>query len=282
MNAFYTQQLINALPYLFLFLVILELVIFLRNQPDLFSWRDWLSNIFLFGTSVKLFSFLIVSLKLNWLESSVAYLFSHGLKLIPDNKLSLSVVLIAFLVVDLLFFVQHYACHKIRFLWCIHNLHHSSEFFNLTTQYRHSIFGYFTRHAFFVFPLSWLGFYPSQISVSIALNFFFQAVLHTPAIKNLGFLELFLNTPSHHRVHHGINPQYVDKNFGSAFIVWDKLFKTFEPENEPVNYGITKKIDYSNVIKATFTECLDMFRDAKKARNFKEFINAFISVANRE
>lgn len=281
MTVFNIQYFIKSLPYVFLILAITELLFFLRKSSQLFSWKDWLTNIILFSASVKLFNYLLIPLQQNWFNSFNSYLFSNGLKLIANKTPTLFSLFIAFLLIDFIFYVQHYACHKIRFLWCIHVVHHSSEFLNLSTQYRHSIFGYFTRLAFFIFPLSWLGFYPTQISIAIALNFFIQAILHTQAINKLGLLEFIFNTPSHHRVHHGTNSQYLDKNFASALIIWDKIFKTFAPEIEPVKFGITKKIDYTNVFKANFDEWKDLLKDVWNSKNISDLIKSLVTIPGK-
>ncbi len=103
-----------------------------------------------------------------------------------------------------------------------------------------------------------------------------QFVNHTEAVRSLGPLEWLLNTPSHHRVHHGSNPRYLDKNFGGIFIIWDRLFGTFEREDEPVVYGLTKNIDTYNPLRIAFHEWRAMFRDVRAARRWRDKIGCLL------
>ncbi|MCS7087030.1 MAG: sterol desaturase family protein, partial [Bacteroidia bacterium] len=115
-----------------------------------------------------------------------------------------------------------------------------------------------------------LGFDPVMILVINSVHTVYQFWIHTELIGKLGPLEWFLNTPSHHRVHHGANPQYLDKNYGGALIVWDRLFGTFAEEKEKVVYGLTKNISSYNPVYVNFHEWRDMFKDAAKAESWKD------------
>ncbi len=147
--------------------------------------------------------------------------------------------LLTFVLVDLAFYWYHRLSHEIPLLWTMHHTHHSSPWMNLTTAVRLNWVAKFVSPVFFA-PLVILGMSPFVIGVSLALGLLYQLFLHTEAIGRLGGFEgTLLNTPSAHRVHHGRNRQYIDKNYAGVFIVWDRLFGTYEPEEERVHYGVT-------------------------------------------
>lgn len=146
---------------------------------------------------------------------------------------------LTFLAVEFAYYWYHRFSHEIPFLWAIHHTHHSSTHMNLTTAVRLNWLGGFVSIPFFM-PLVLFGFSPELIVLTLALNLLFQFFLHTQAVAKLGVLEgLFLNTPSAHRVHHGTNPAYIDKNYGGLLIVFDRLFGTWQSEKETVRYGVT-------------------------------------------
>jgi len=144
-----------------------------------------------------------------------------------------------FLLQDLAFYTMHLVDHKVRLFWAVHITHHSSEEFNLGVGFRSSVFEPLYRFIYFI-PIVLLGFAPLDIFFVFSITQLYGIFIHTQYINRLGFLEWFMATPSHHRVHHGKNPQYIDRNMGMFLIIWDRLFGTFTPENEPVVYGVTK------------------------------------------
>jgi sterol desaturase/sphingolipid hydroxylase (fatty acid hydroxylase superfamily) len=155
---------------------------------------------------------------------------------LPDTAWSF---LVTFIVADFAFYVYHRASHAFPLLWTMHHAHHSSPWMNLTTAVRLSWLGKFASPLIFA-PFVLLGLSPEFLTASLALGLVFQFFLHTEVIGRLGWFEgKLLNTPSAHRVHHGSNTQYIDKNYAGVFIVWDHLFGTYEPEGEPVRYGTT-------------------------------------------
>jgi alkylglycerol monooxygenase len=141
-----------------------------------------------------------------------------------------------FLLDDLCYYWSHRAAHRLRVLWASHVVHHSSGRFNLSVATRHSWTGGLTDWVFWM-PLALLGFSPLQIVGMQGLSLIWQFAVHTPYVRGLGPLEWVLNTPSHHRVHHGRNPEYLDRNFGGVLIVWDRLFGSFAAERAPVDFG---------------------------------------------
>lgn len=149
------------------------------------------------------------------------------------------VFLLTFLVADCAYYWYHRLSHEIPLMWTMHHTHHSSLWYNLTTAVRLNWLANFVSPLFFA-PLVLVGFSPFWVTASLALGLFYQFFLHTEAVPRLGRFEgLLLNTPSAHRVHHGSNSQYIDKNYGGALIIWDRLFGTYEAEGEKVRYGVT-------------------------------------------
>jgi sterol desaturase/sphingolipid hydroxylase (fatty acid hydroxylase superfamily) len=152
-------------------------------------------------------------------------------------------------------------------LWAAHVVHHQSEDYNLAVALRQNILTSFTSVPFFL-PLALAGVSPIVFASMNALSLLYQFWIHTELVGRLGWCEEWLNTPSHHRVHHGINPRYLDKNYGAIFIVWDRLFGTFEPERAPVEYGLTKNIETFSLWKIAFHEYAAIARDLYRARSW--------------
>jgi sterol desaturase/sphingolipid hydroxylase (fatty acid hydroxylase superfamily) len=158
----------------------------------------------------------------------------------------------------------HRVHHEVRLFWAAHVNHHSSQHYNLSTALRQSWTTPLTGPWFWL-PLPLIGFAPQMIVVAQVVSLLYQYWIHTEMIGRLGWLEAILNTPSHHRVHHGRNPQYLDKNYGGIFIIYDRLYGTFEPEAEAVDYGLTTNIETFNPVRIAFHEWAAMFRDARRA-----------------
>ncbi len=169
---------------------------------------------------------------------------------------------------DLCYYVFHRAHHRVRLFWCTHSVHHSSQRFNFAVALRQPWTESLTAYWFWL-PLPLIGFHPIAIIGMQSISLIYQFFVHTEAVRTLGPLEGVINTPSHHRVHHGNNAQYLDKNYGGIFIVWDRLFGTFEPEAERVRYGLTKNLDTFNPLKIALGEWLAMFRDIGHAQGWR-------------
>ena len=179
--------------------------------------------------------------------------------------------IITFISIDLVFYVYHRMSHRIRFLWAIHLSHHSSEEMNFAVSFRQAWFGPISKIPFFmVLPI--LGFDPTIIAVAGVISTLWGIVGHTQVIGKLGPLEWIFNTPSHHRVHHGSNKQYIDKNYGNLLIIWDRLFGTFEPEEEEVKFGLVNNVNTFNPVKVTFMAWMSMIKDLKQKNSFFEAI----------
>jgi sterol desaturase/sphingolipid hydroxylase (fatty acid hydroxylase superfamily) len=170
--------------------------------------------------------------------------------------------------VDLAYYWFHRLHHEVRVLWASHVPHHSSQRYNLATALRQA-WTPFTALPFYL-PLAWLGFEPVLIGAAHGINLLYQFWIHTELIDRLGPLEWVLNTPSHHRVHHGANVQYLDRNYAGILIVWDRLFGSFEPERERARYGLTKNIASFSPFYVAFHEWIALFRDAFSAGSLRD------------
>jgi sterol desaturase/sphingolipid hydroxylase (fatty acid hydroxylase superfamily) len=170
---------------------------------------------------------------------------------------------------DFIYYFNHRFMHESRYMWAIHEVHHSSERYNLSTALRQPVadaFGTFVPYS----VLSLFGIRPELISTARGINLLYQYWIHTDTIRRLGPFERMLNTPSHHRVHHGANRQYIDRNHGSIFIVWDRLFGTFEPEGDAVVYGLTKNIKTFNPVRVGTHEHAEMLDDVARSTTWRE------------
>ncbi|RNC87101.1 MAG: sterol desaturase family protein [Winogradskyella sp.] len=169
---------------------------------------------------------------------------------------------------DISYYWFHRISHECRLFWASHVIHHSSQHYNLSTALRQTWSGGFYTFIFWLW-LPLLGFHPAMILLQMSISLLYQFWIHTEAIDKMPkWFEAIFNTPSHHRVHHGNNPIYLDRNHAGILIIWDKLFGTFQPEleTEKVTYGLVKNIKTFNPIKIAFLEWIYMFRDALSGR----------------
>lgn len=201
------------------------------------------------------------------------YIFEHWrIFELPNN---IWVWIILFIAVDFCYYWFHRMSHQINALWAAHIVHHQSEEYNLTVALRQSWFQSWFSWVFYL-PLALLGFEPLMFLTLSSFNTLYQFWIHTRGIKNMGFLEHILNTPSHHRVHHGSNPKYIDKNHAGTLIIWDKLFGTFQKEEEEVYYGITSPLASWNPVWANVHYWVELLNTAKKADNITDKVKVFI------
>ncbi len=166
---------------------------------------------------------------------------------------------VTFVLADFVYYWFHRVSHLWLPLWAFHHIHHSSPRMNLTSAYRLNWFSALVSPLFFI-PLALLGFPPDFIVVSYALNLLFQFFLHTEAVGKLGKIEGVIDTPSAHRVHHGQNDIYLDKNFGGVLMIWDRIFKTYQPEIEKVKYGIPGETPSLNPFKLVVQGFINPFK----------------------
>jgi sterol desaturase/sphingolipid hydroxylase (fatty acid hydroxylase superfamily) len=203
-----------------------------------------------------------------WIQSRFA--------LAHPSPRSLAAWVVLFFAVDLCYYWFHRASHRINFLWALHAVHHQSEEYNLSTALRQSWIGPLFGWVFYL-PLALAGFPAGMFAVMLTANLIYQFWIHTRLIDRLGPLELVLNTPSHHRVHHGTNPRYIDRNYAGVLIVWDRLFGTFEPERETVRYGLVVPLGSFDPLWANLHRWVELARMARAARRLADRLRVWIA-----
>jgi sterol desaturase/sphingolipid hydroxylase (fatty acid hydroxylase superfamily) len=171
--------------------------------------------------------------------------------------------------IDLGYYAYHRASHRVGFLWAVHAVHHQSEEYNLSVALRQPWFESIVS-PFFYLPLAILGFPPIMYLAGVTIDTLYQFWIHTRAIKRLGALEWIMNTPSHHRVHHGIDPEYVDKNYAGIFIIWDRIFGTYAREEQEPVYGTVKETPTWNPLAANFAVWRDLAKMSGATRSFAD------------
>ncbi len=229
-----------------------------RNLDMISSLSSGITNVTkdVLGLSISIIGY-------GWLERHLAIV--H----VSDGFLT---YFIAFMALDFSGYWVHRIAHEYNFFWNNHIIHHSSEDFNLACALRQSISVVFKIFAFFLIPAALLGVPEKVIAIVAPLHLFAQFWYHTQHIKKMGFLEKIIVTPSHHRVHHAINPEYLDKNYGQIFIFWDKLFGTYQEElaDVPPVYGITRPVHTWNPIKINFQHMWLLIKDAWRTKSWKD------------
>ena len=183
---------------------------------------------------------------------------------ILDWGVSVPIIVLALIAQDCLYYWKHRAAHRVRWFWTAHVVHHSSEYYNLSTALRQPWNNHFTGFVLLSTPLVILGVHPLLLGFVGALNLLYQYWIHTEAIDRMPvWFEAIFNTPSHHRVHHGTNPQYLDANYAGILIIWDKMFGSFVPESadEKVTYGLVQNVETYNPIKIAFSEMWGALKD---------------------
>jgi sterol desaturase/sphingolipid hydroxylase (fatty acid hydroxylase superfamily) len=260
----YATVLLFAMP-LFLALIIIEKVYGYYKGEDTAPTMDSVSSISsgiinslkdVLGLSVTLLSY-------DWMVNRIA-LFHQEPNLIA--------YIIGFIAIDFYGYWSHRLAHQINFLWNKHAIHHSSEEFNLSCALRQTISSFVNLFTFLLIPAAVLGVPAKVIAITLPIHLFLQFWYHTKHIKKMGVLEKIIVTPSHHRVHHAINPEYMDKNHGQIFIFWDKLFGTYQEELDsvPAVFGITRPAQTWNPFRINFQHLWLLICDAWRAENWKD------------
>jgi len=192
---------------------------------------------------------------------------------IPINWWS---VVLVILLADITYYWEHRIAHEVRVLWTQHAVHHSSRDMNIVTGVRFGpLEGLWSLVAHL--PLAVMGFAPEMIILGVVAVLAYQTWLHTELIGKLGLLEAVLNTPSHHRVHHGCDEKYLDKNYGGVLIVWDRLWGTFQVEEETPRYGLKRDFNSQNPIHVWFSELPQLVRDLRGAKSLREALGYLVN-----
>ena len=245
---------VYAIP-VFVGLIVVEQLV-LRRWGHRRDRRDFWASIW-----VGLGSLVTINLLMAFVGWWLAvWLWGHRITDLGTSWLGWTVALVGW---DFIYYWDHRLSHESRFFWASHVNHHSSEEFNLSTALRQPWTAFQT--AIFVAFLAVIGVRPDLIVLAGAINLLYQFWIHTETVDRLGPLEWVLNSPSHHRVHHGSNPIYLDRNYGGILIVWDRLFGSFQVEDEPVVYGLTKNIHTYNVWKIVTHEWRALGADVRRA-----------------
>ncbi len=261
---FETSHLMNYVGLFFIFnisIIILEIItdIIAKKQR---RWKDTTANIAIYFLGKITDKLLLGSLGIIALIP-IYYLIPY------ETPMTWWTWVLGILAADFTYYWMHRIEHEHRILWASHSVHHSSEDYNLTVSFRLSIIeGLF--EWMFLIPMILIGFNPFQAMVSLIFVVQFQTWIHTEKIQKLGWLDEIFNTPSVHRVHHGSNPKYLDKNYGGLLMIWDKLFGTFQREEEKVIYGLTKNIKTNNPITINFIEYKNIWQEVKLCRTLKD------------
>ena len=249
---------LSALPIILL-LATIEWFHFRRT--DIFDPRDSAASIAMGAVYVLVAEgVMVVALVLP------AYEWLYHFRLFTQQLTPVSLLLL-FLLVDFCFYLFHLAAHRVRFLWGVHEVHHASEHFNFTVAFRQSVLYAVVGVYVFFIPAVILGFTPESVLLMLAANLVFQIFPHTQWFGRFPKpIEWVFNTPSNHRVHHGRNPGYVDRNMGGVLMIWDHLFGTYAAESpdKPVEYGVVSLINSTpgyNPIKLTFREYAKLLKD---------------------
>ena len=242
-------------------MVVENLIARSRGRVGLYRFPETLTNITT-GASYKIADGLAIAL---FIQLFYDWMYERGLQW--DPELSVVSIIALILFIDLYMYAAHYAMHKFRWFWNAHVTHHSSDHMNLSTALRQN-FTYALSGTWILWwiPAAFVGFDKTWTLIAIEANLVYQFFLHTEQVKSLGWAEKIFNTPSHHRVHHGSNPKQIDKNFGGIFIIWDKLFGTFQAEETAgeIVYGVKRMPEKpNNPWHAQVYDWQNMFRDLK-------------------
>lgn len=248
-----------AIPF-FVITVAMEWVWSRKNKKIRYETKDALTSLALgAGSAIPgiLTGGLILALSL--------WIYEHRIiDIALDWKTLLWLAPLAFVLDDFTYYWFHRTAHRVRWFWASHVIHHSSQHYNLSTALRQTWTGFFALSFIFSLPLFFLGFPPALIFFLSGLNLVYQYWIHTEAIDRMPrWFEAVMNTPSHHRVHHATNPRYLDRNYAGVFIIWDKMFGTYEPETdaEKIQYGIIKNLESFNLFWAAFHEWIGIAKD---------------------
>jgi len=258
-----------AIPF-FILSVIIEVIITVKIKMDDYEIKDAVTSISMGLIGNVLLGFLINSLVFG------IFLFFYQFRIFTIPFTWWAWVLLLFLE-DFVYYWFHRISHESRYFWASHVVHHSSKRYNLSTALRQTWTGKFSSSIFWI-PLVILGFHPIMLFMQKAISLLYQYWIHTELIKKMPkWFEAIFNTPSHHRVHHATNPQYLDRNHAGIFIFWDKLFGTFEPEIEKPIYGLVSNINTYNPLKVAFIEWFSLFSDVFKSKtSLKNKLKYFI------
>jgi alkylglycerol monooxygenase len=248
-----------AIP-LFIGLMILEFFIAKKKGKKFFNFTNSIANVNV-GIAERLLDTLITGLFF------FVYDYLHKHFGIFDIKSSLLMWVALLICTDFTWYWYHRLAHEINLFWAAHIVHHQSEDFNYTVSARITVFQAIVRTGFWaILPI--IGFPAGMITSVLLIHGLYPFFIHTRLIGKLGILEYIFVTPSHHRVHHASNPEYLDKNYGDVLIIWDKLFGTFKKEESPITYGLTKPLKSNSFLWQHFHFILELLVAVNREKGF--------------
>jgi len=244
----------------------LEAVILWRTQRH-YDWRAYLASL----TDMLVRDYVVYAyLGFSLAAPLIGWVWAHRLTTVPLD--SWSAIATLFIGQEFCYYWFHRASHRVRFSWLSHAVHHSSNELNLSAAFRIGWTGRLLGTSAFFVPMMWVGFRPGPVFITLNLGLLYQFWLHNGWAPKLGPLEWVLNTPSHHRVHHAANPEYIDKNYGGVLIVFDRLFGTYVEERSdlPCDYGLVTRVTTYNPALINLQPWIGLAKDLAGSRSFRE------------
>jgi sterol desaturase/sphingolipid hydroxylase (fatty acid hydroxylase superfamily) len=267
----------EALPWLLALLALVLIVAtgeglvqtFVRHQP--YDWRAYAASVVdAIGRRA------VDALGISLAAPLFAWAYAH--RLMDINLSTPTAIMVLFFGQEFFYYWYHRAAHRIRWFWATHSVHHSPNELTLASAVRLGWTGKLTGTVVFFTPLVWLGFSPTSVVSVLAANLLYQFWIHATWIPKLGPLEWIFNTPSHHRVHHGSNPEYLDCNYGGVLIIFDRLFGTFVEERKDIaiRYGLTQPLYSYNPLRIAFHEWIHLGGDLWRAKSWRQRLSTLI------
>jgi len=250
----------------FVLLILIEMIAVRVSKRGRYEFRDSATSLFMgFGNQIAGIFFAGIAIY------AYFWVYEHRLFTLAWTW---PVLVACFFAEDLAYYWFHRVAHERRFFWASHIVHHSSQHYNLTTALRQTWTGALGLNFIFWLPLVYVGFPPGMVIMFSAFSLVYQFWIHTEMIDRMGPFELVMNTPSHHRVHHAINANYLDANYAGVLIIWDRIFGTFVPEDkkEPPRYGIVSQLGTFNPFRVAFHEWLGIWNDLTRAKSLRDVL----------
>ena len=256
---------VAAIPY---FLIFIGAELWLLKLPRFAKLPRYKAIDCVVSMTLGSFKLVVMLLAAGYVGAAYAFFYEH--RLFTLSPFAWWTWALLFFGDDFCYYWYHRLAHRVRLFWSEHVNHHSSEYLNFGTALRQSTLAPFYSFIYYL-PLAFIGFHPLAIAVQYGVSLLYQFWIHTETIGKLGWLEKFLNTPSHHRVHHGSNGIYIDKNYAGILIIWDRMFGTFQEEREdtPVKYGLVHDIKTYNLFKVIFHELAHLMHESWNAKGLK-------------
>jgi alkylglycerol monooxygenase len=262
-----------AVPFFFLLMGI-ELLVARRRRRAVYRFEDTLTDL-----SCGVTQQVIVLFANGALFGIYLWIYNHA-RVVDVGTHPVAAWIVALVGVDFIYYWWHRTSHRVNLLWAAHAVHHQSEDYNLAVALRQAVLTPFTSLPFSL-PLALIGVPPLMFVVADSVSTLYQFWIHTELVGRLGPLEAVLNTPSHHRVHHARNPEYIDRNYGAILIIWDRLFGTFAREEARPVFGITKPFHSFNSIRAQLQPVIDVVATSLRAPRLAERLRVWLAPPER-